>query len=409
MRSLDLELLQEVGKWFQKYTGVDDFTFGIPLKEKQAALGKIEQKITNLIELAKSKLPDRNESPCDLALIQYWEGRLRFCTGDGQAKELLIAAVKLDPSIVQGWITLGEVFMQQLKFHEAKSCFEKANEQNETKLALTHLAKLYRSNRLSTEGKAMHENLLKSIEIAKHALKLDITDGSLWFSLGNSYVQYFMVVSKDTADMQQALKAYANAKNSEHNSFEKVPDLHFNIATVQRFLQNYNEAIESLRRAVTLADAKVDAQRTLDLLIGEIRLIDKLTRNKCNLKHKKLARYVHALKNSPPPLAANFRNKSRSVTFKELKVGKNPNTHLICKKIRILTKCAFMCIDREGTVFSISILDVKFQIPGYPMGVDVIVVNCCKSFVHLDRKFIKADYAFLQVFNTDNLNIKRKK
>ena len=68
------------------------------------------------------------------------------------------------------------------------------------------LAKLYRSNRLSTEKKDVHENLLKSITIAKHALKLDITDGSLWFSLGNSYVQYFMVVSKDVADMKQALK-----------------------------------------------------------------------------------------------------------------------------------------------------------------------------------------------------------
>eukprot|EP00494_Astrolonche_serrata_P019453 UN19658 len=97
-----------------------------------------------------------------------------------------------------------------------------------------------------------------------------------------------MVVSKDVSDMKQALKAYENSMKCEVNSFASVPDLHFNIATVQRFLQNYGDAITSLEKAVQLADAKVevDARLTLEALMNEITLLDKLTRSKCGLKSK---------------------------------------------------------------------------------------------------------------------------
>ena len=47
------------------------------------------------------------------------------------------------------------------------------------------------------------------------------------------------------------------AKKCDLNSFELVPDLHFNVATLHRFLKNYEQAMVSLERAVELADEQV--------------------------------------------------------------------------------------------------------------------------------------------------------
>lgn len=78
--------------------------------------------------------------------------------------------------------------------------------------------------------------MLKSIELAKTALTLDLKDGESWYVLGNAYMFNFFVNMTLMTELQNALKAYNQA---EANSKKKNPDLHYNRANVFYYIRIY--------------------------------------------------------------------------------------------------------------------------------------------------------------------------
>jgi len=404
-RLFDLDLVNNLELEFQIYCEVEDFEFGLPAEKKRQKLELLEKKILNLIQFASAKLPQRDfeVSITDRALLQYWKGRLDYLRGNLKTcADYLIESVKLDPSLVRGWITLGEAFVKVAKPFQAKSCFEQANAQKETPLGLTFLSKLYRSGLLSRDDQEMSEHFAKSIEIAKHALKYDVKDGSLWFSLANSHTQYFMVVSKDLKNMELALKAYDQSRYCETNSFDEVPDLHFNIATIHRFYANYDKSLESLERASELADQEVDAEKALKEVEAQVLVLGKLSRTRCGLSRKKIEKFASSIKQTIR------NNQLKSRTFPQIMEGKNPNTVIYARFISspiLSPTCTIMCLDKSLTVFPVSVSDVKFTLPTLQAGCEIIILNPIKRNVDLQRERVSTKFSFCHITRTSNLLI----
>lgn len=55
------------------------------------------------------------------------------------------------------------------------------------------------------------ENVLKSVDIAKQALMLDLKDGQSWYLVGNAWLINFFVNYKKIAELETAIKAYNEA------------------------------------------------------------------------------------------------------------------------------------------------------------------------------------------------------
>jgi len=140
--------------------------------------------------------------------------------------------------LLDAWVCLGEVFYQKRDFTQSKRSFESGLENcGPNKEILRKLSMVIRL----IGGEEGKENAVKqSLQLAKQAVALDLTDGYSWYVLGNAHLTNFFTSTRTVEELEFALKAY---NQSESHTESKNPDLHFNRATAFKFIERYAEAV----------------------------------------------------------------------------------------------------------------------------------------------------------------------
>jgi len=223
---------------------------------------------------------------------------------NNRAEKYLSKAVKLAPNDVNAWNALANCFWKKGSLQQAVQCFQSALEQCENVHSLRELSILRRQ--LGGSNDEMVKNMVKSLGEAKKAISLDVTNQKSWYVLGNAHLAQFFQMQHDPVDLSKALKAYQRALGTKKtdsgagaitnastigatdaNNQASNPDLYFNRATVHKYLENYNQAIEDFKAAHAI-DPELPASNMIAYIERSCTKIQKHIKSRCRLKPKRL-------------------------------------------------------------------------------------------------------------------------
>jgi tetratricopeptide (TPR) repeat protein len=260
---------------------------------------------------------------------------------DAKCEEFLSRAVKLDPTLVEAWNSLGECYWKQGNIEGAFNCFNGALGQAQSKVTLRNLSMILRQ--MGKDAAEKLKNVSISVEKAKAAVSFDVSDGLSWYVLGNAYLSLFFISGHSAALMKQCMTAYAQAEKDPLAS--NNPDLHYNRAVAYQYEENYELAFRDFTRAVAFDPSWTEPQEYADKLAAHLIKVRDMVTNKGRLKPKKLASLQQSL--SERDLGPYSGGKYASVTgqsvvlqqvlFDELKEGINRETIVVGKVVGVIT------------------------------------------------------------------------
>ncbi|XP_026859617.2 tetratricopeptide repeat protein 5 isoform X1 [Electrophorus electricus] len=210
------------------------------------------------------------------------------------AEDSLSRAVKLEPGLVEGWNTLGEQYWKKGDLVAAKTCFTGALQQRKNKVSLRNLSMVLRQLPPEEKTEEQSKPVLKSVDLARQAVQLDVADGMSWYILGNAYISLFFTSGQNPQMSQQALSAYSQAEKIDKVSALNA-DLHFNRATLFQYEEMFSSALAGYSRAAALDpgwDEPLERERQLlDYLDHIMNLIE----NKGKVKARRLRNMLSSL------------------------------------------------------------------------------------------------------------------
>ncbi|KAF0929038.1 hypothetical protein E2562_015165 [Oryza meyeriana var. granulata] len=236
--------------------------------EKAAAL---RARADDALAVLDSLPPEERKTPQRRAVYEFLRGKILDVFPDyhKEAEDHLSKAVKLNPSLVDAWLCLGNCIWKKGDLASAMNCFSLALSKGADKKILCHLSMLERSMAQGSEDQA--QLVEESIKHAKEAVMLDIRDGNSWYNLGNAYLTSFFVGgSWDHMKLHHSVKAYQNAEKDE--TMKSNPDLYYNCATADKYLENYERALRGFE-AASLKDPGLGADTEVQKIMS---LLDKL-------------------------------------------------------------------------------------------------------------------------------------
>lgn len=290
------DLLAKAAKAADELYNIRDTYFPADPNDKISKL----QAESDLVLQTLNSIPSENrKSPIQRAMYEYLKGKVLDVFPDYRkdAEDHLSKAVKLNPSLGDAWLSLGNSIWKKGDLSAAKNCFMLALSKGPNKKILCQLSMLERKMAQGTEKQA--EIVEESIKHAKEAIALDVRDGNSWYNLGNACLTSFFVTGAwDYSKLLQSLKAYQNAERDE--TMKSNPDLYFNCATVNKYLENYERALTGFE-AAALKDPGLNAMEEVQKIVH---LLDKLeSLLKGQTKAKRLASLASSLStvNVNPP------------------------------------------------------------------------------------------------------------
>eukprot|EP00249_Psilotum_nudum_P016962 c26079_g1_i2 orf=417-1649(-) len=302
----------------------------------------LEKGAKDAVVMLDNLSPDSKRLSSRRAFLEYLRGKSLDVGSDycKEAEDHLSKAVKLDPSLADAWSCLGNCFWKKGDLAAAKNCFNLALNKGPNKKILRQLSMLERhmAKGADDEAKLVEE----SIRHAKEAVALDVKDGQSWYTLGNAYLTSFFVTGAwDQSKLHQSLKAYQNAEKDE--AANTNPDLYFNSATVNQYLEDYERALRGFE-AASLRDPGLHA--------GE--QVQKLGR----IKSKRLSTIASSLNTVNVQLPLKHR------TMLSLKDGLNKGVAVLCRVLLSIqhenvTPLFFLVIDSDGSSFILSIYGLR--------------------------------------------------
>ncbi|KAJ7943058.1 Tetratricopeptide repeat protein 5 [Quillaja saponaria] len=234
-------------------------------------ISKLQQQSDLALKLLDSIPQDTRKLPMQRATFEYLRGKILDVFPDyrKEAEDHLSKAVKLNPSLADAWLCLGNCIWKKGDLSSAKNCFNLALSKGPNKSILCQLSMLERKMAQGTENQA--ELVEESIQHAKEAITLDVKDGNSWYNLGNAWLTSFFVSGAwDHSKLLHSLKAYQNADKDE--KMKSNPDLYFNSATVNQYLENYERALSGFE-AASVKDPGLNAAEQVQKIVN---LLDKL-------------------------------------------------------------------------------------------------------------------------------------
>ena len=213
---------------------------------------------------------------------------------DPQALDCLSKAVKLDPGMVEAWNELGECYWKNKDIDAAKNCFTGAIAKKKNKVSLRSLSMVQRQMGKNFEERL--ENIRTSVDTAKEAVSLDITDGQSWFVLGNAYMSMFFFAGQNPASLKQCMAAYMRAEKDERSTHN--PDLYFNRAVALRYQEDFDLAIADYKKSSQLDPEWDSPSEEMDDLIKRLQVTQDFIQNKGSMKPKKLKHLLSHIKDA---------------------------------------------------------------------------------------------------------------
>ncbi|KAK0046408.1 tetratricopeptide repeat protein 5 [Biomphalaria pfeifferi] len=208
-----------------------------------------------------------------------------------EAEESLSKAVKLDPRLVEAWNHLGECYWKKEDISAAKNCFTGALNHLKNKVSLRNLSMVLRQ--LSGSPREKIKLIEESVERAKEAVHLDITDGTSWLILGNAYLCQFFTAGQNPKVLKQCMQAYLQAEKDSVTRGN--PDLHFNRAVAYQYQEEFQKALDGYWTASQLDPSWSEATTKETELVHYLSDCQTLTESKGKIKAKKLDTFIKQL------------------------------------------------------------------------------------------------------------------
>jgi tetratricopeptide (TPR) repeat protein len=236
-----------------------------------------------------------------------------------EAETLLVSAVKRDPTLAGAWVSVGESYWKKGNIQQAHDCFTSSITHAKTKEALRSLSMVLRQ--MGTTPAERGERVRESVERAKEAVAEDVRDGTSWMILGNAYLSQFFTTSSEPKLLKQSMSAYHQAERD--SGVANNPDLHFNMATLCLYEENYDDSLTGFRRASAL-DPGWDAPK---LKITETTaFLQAMTHSlsaKGKMKSKKAGASLSAALSTPDKFAGPLSQSKTLVSVSDLRPGGN--------------------------------------------------------------------------------------
>ncbi|KAM3940276.1 tetratricopeptide repeat protein 5 [Leptodactylus fuscus] len=273
------------------------------------------------------------------------------------AEEVLSKAVKLEPGSVEAWNQLGEVYWKKMDVSAAQTCFLGALNHCKNKVSLRNLSMVMRQRR-SQDPDENSRNIMDSVKHAKQAVQMDTKDGTSWYILGNAYLSLFFCTGQNPKISQQALNAYVQAERVDKTA-SCNPDLHLNRATLCKYEQNYQGALDGFSRAATLEPSWTEP------LMREEQLLDYLGRlcgflsNKGKIRGKRLQNMLSSL----TPVLLGHYGGLQLKPLCALQPGKNSGCVVLGRVVFSLVPeervpFTFGFVDAEGTCYAVMVYNM---------------------------------------------------
>ncbi|XP_059649646.1 uncharacterized protein LOC132295391 isoform X2 [Cornus florida] len=254
-------------------------------------ISKLQTESDLALKLLDSIPSEQRKTPMHRATCEYLRGKVLDVFPDHrkEAEDHLSKAVKLNPSLADAWLCLGNSIWKKGDLLSAMNCYKLALSKGPNKRILCQLSMLERKLAQGAENKA--ERVEESIQHAREAITLDIKDGNSWYNLGNACLTSFFVTgSWDHSKLLQSLKAYQNAEKD--GKMKSNPDLYFNCATVNKYLENYERALSGFE-AAALKDPGLNATEEVQKIVNLLEKLENLLKGQ--IKAKRLASSASAV------------------------------------------------------------------------------------------------------------------
>ncbi|KAH1231049.1 Tetratricopeptide repeat protein 5 [Glycine max] len=187
---------------------------------------------------------------------------------------------------------------------------------------------------------------------------------SLWMSrmgmldnLGNACLTSFFVTGAwDHTKLLHSLKAYQNAEKDE--SMKSNPDLFFNGATVNKYLENYQRALSGFE-AAALKDPGLNAVEEVQKIVNLLDKVDNLLKG--HVRAKRMASLASSL------VAVDLKSSYRRVTIDLLSEGPNRALALEGKvfffvRSESVAPLYYLLCDSNQSCFVLSIYGVRTDV-----------------------------------------------
>ncbi|KAJ9708334.1 hypothetical protein PVL29_000400 [Vitis rotundifolia] len=251
-------------------------------------ISELQRKSDLALSLLDSLPLEQRRLPIQRGTYEFLRGKILDVFPDyrKEAEDHLSKAVKLNPSLADAWLCLGNCIWKKGDLASAKNCFTLALSKGSNKEILCQLSMLERRMAQGSENQA--EIVEESIQHAKEAITLDVKDGNSWYNLGNACLTSFFVTGAwDHSKLLQSLKAYQNAEKDER--MKSNPDLYFNCATVNKYLENYERALSGFE-AAALKDPGLNAVEEVQKIVDLLNKLESLLKGQARAKrHAALA------------------------------------------------------------------------------------------------------------------------
>jgi hypothetical protein len=327
--------------------------------------------------------------------LAFIEGR------QDDAEAMLSKSIKLDPSNIDAWNSLAHCHWKRGKGAQAKAYFLGALEVQRNAITLQNLSMLLR-HLPSSSPQEQCRNIKKSLALAKEAVTVTKGDGKSWYNLANAYLAVFFQGSQDPTDLDRSLKAYSKADSLGEGKTN--PDLHYNRGTINKFLENYQEACDDYTNAMRLDPMQQlpSKDKIADITRHVVRLAE-LVDKRGKLEQKRLDEITDSL----PSVLPESMDGLQFQCFKNLKEGTNKGTAIVLKMVVYAARHNdppgnFLCVDKEGSMVVLSLYHVDEASYGKMGSNDVFTIRepLVKQVV-FNQGGKTLSYYCIQVFSSD--------
>ncbi|XP_004300934.1 PREDICTED: tetratricopeptide repeat protein 5-like [Fragaria vesca subsp. vesca] len=347
------DALEKAGSATEALYSTRDTYFPANPDDKIARLKSESDLALNLLD---SIPPEQRKLLEQRARYEYLRGKILDVLPEykREAEDHLSKAVKLNPSLADAWLCLGNCIWKKGDLSSAKNCFTLALSKGPNKQILCQLSMLERKMAQGADNQA--ELVDESIKHAKEAITLDVKDGNSWYNLGNACLTSFFVTGAwDHAKLLQSLKAYQNAEKDER--MKPNPDLYFNCATVNKYLENYEMALTGFE-AAALKDPGLNAMEEVQKIVNLLDKIDNLLRG--HARSKRLASLASSL------AVVNLNSSYKRATVNLLSEGLNKAVALVGKVLFLIkhenvAPLYYLACDPDQVCFVLSVYGIQYD------------------------------------------------
>uniref|UniRef100_A0A6B2L706 Tetratricopeptide repeat protein 5 OB fold domain-containing protein n=1 Tax=Arcella intermedia TaxID=1963864 RepID=A0A6B2L706_9EUKA len=262
-------------------------------------------------------------------MLSYLHGKLLAFNDeyDPIAESKITHAISMLPDMPDIWLTLAEIQWKKKDFVGAKTSIEKSISLLKQNPAAMHKLSMV-LRKIGKNPDEVYLNTKKSIDVAKEAVSLDVKNGLSWYILGNAHLSFFFLTGQhyNVQDLNMALSAFKQAEKSVEG-LNKV-DMYFNRATVYRYLEDYQLAINDLDSATSLDPDWPTPKQSKLQITDMLQSIHKAITSKGNLPQSKIKSFVASINED--------RNKNGFSQLNQLNIGNNTGKVLVCTIVGLI-------------------------------------------------------------------------